>query len=266
VKSAAVARDDVVVEIGSGSGVLTQALAETGAYVIAVERDPEYVGRLRARFSTTPRITVIAADIRQLRWPTSSFRVVGNIPFGLTTSICRLLFEDVGPCLARVDLIVQLDVARKRAATPTGNKLNLLWAPWWDIRLGKVIPADAFRPRPSVDAAPITAIPRSAPLLPLTQRELWNAVLETAFQRGGEPIRRSVGGILSATQLRRAATGQEWSTSTLTSRISLGGWLSIHTAVRDHVPVERWPTVGGPNRGGDRKHGRARGRQTHATR
>ncbi len=85
--------------------------------------------------------------------PRRPFRVIGSLPFGTTTAILRHLLEDAGSGLQRADLVVQWEVARKRAAIPPTTMLSTAWAPWWSFEVGRRIPAAAFRPVPSVDGA-----------------------------------------------------------------------------------------------------------------
>jgi 23S rRNA (adenine-N6)-dimethyltransferase len=113
VDGSGVADGDLVIDIGAGNGLISQALAHRGAKVVAVERDPALADRLRARFATWPAVTVVEADVLTTPLPSEPFRVVANIPFGITTKILRRLLEDGGR-LVRADVIVQAEVARWR--------------------------------------------------------------------------------------------------------------------------------------------------------
>ena len=91
---------------------------------------------------------------------------MGSIPFGATTAILRHLLDDTRSGLVRADLVVQWEVARKRAAMPPTTLLSTTWAPWWSFDVGRRIPASAFRPVPMVDAAVLRVTRRTPPLLP----------------------------------------------------------------------------------------------------
>jgi 23S rRNA (adenine-N6)-dimethyltransferase len=161
-------RGELVVDIGAGSGALTLALARRGAQVLAVELDPAWVTHLRetAARQATGRIEVIHADFLSWQLPTRPFRAVGCIPFGATTAIFRRLFDDPSLPLNRADLIVQWEVARKRAETPPSTLISTTWAPWWSFQLGPRIPARQFRPVPKVDGGALVAARRDPALLP----------------------------------------------------------------------------------------------------
>ncbi|CAN5390976.1 N/A [soil metagenome] len=162
------APDDLIIEVGPGRGALTLPLARSGARVVAVERDPAMVAHLRARLTAEglDRVRVIGADVRRFRWPGEDFRVVGNLPFGLTTVILEALLDDPSRGPQRADLLIQREVARKRAATPPTSLRSAAWAPWWDVELGEEVPRRAFRPVPAVDGAWVTIRRRTPPVLP----------------------------------------------------------------------------------------------------
>lgn len=157
---------ELVIEIGAGRGALTHALAELPIDVVAVELDPVWGARLRAELAGHPRVRVVCADFFAFALPQRPFRVIGSLPFGRTTDVCRRLFDDPALPLARADLIVQWEVAKKRACSPPGTLLGATWAPWWEFRLGGFLPADAFRPVPRTDAGVLVAMRRPAALLP----------------------------------------------------------------------------------------------------
>lgn len=167
VAEAGIRDHDLVVDVGAGTGAITLALARRGAEVVAVERDPVWASRLRERTEELgSRVNVVCADFLAVRLPSRPFRVVGSLPFGATTAILRRLLDDPRLPLERADVVVQWEVACKRAAVPPSTLLSTLWAPWWEFRLGPRVPRQRFRPVPQVDAGVLTIRRRSPPLLP----------------------------------------------------------------------------------------------------
>lgn len=135
---------------------------------MAVELDPVWAARLRQHVERTAPgcVRVVEADFRGFPLPTRPFRVIGSLPFGQSTDILRHLLDDPTGSLERADVVVQWDVARKRAALPPATLLSTAWAPWWEFRLGRRIPAAEFRPVPQVDAGVLVVTRRHRPLLP----------------------------------------------------------------------------------------------------
>src|SRR5207247_4454976 len=91
------------------------------------ERDPARAELRRAKCATWPAVTVVEGDVLETPLPDGPFRVVANIPFGITTKILRHLLNADG--LARADVIVQAEVARKRGTGGRGGLLNACSGP-----------------------------------------------------------------------------------------------------------------------------------------
>ena len=160
---------DLVVEIGAGLGSLTFPLARCVSQVLAVEIDPVLAVRLRRELQRrkVTNVLVVCCDARRYRPPRQPFRAFGSLPFGATTALMRHLLDDPGSQLERADLVVQWEVARKRATTPPSSVLSATWAPWWDFELGPRISAEAFRPLPRVDGAVLRIRRREPAVLPI---------------------------------------------------------------------------------------------------
>jgi 23S rRNA (adenine-N6)-dimethyltransferase len=163
---------ELVIEIGAGRGACTQALARLGVDVVAIERDPQWAAALRRdmRRAGFPGVQVVEGNALALPLDRLTdgrpYRVVGSLPFGVTTALLRHLFDDVGHAPWRADLIVQWEVARKRAAVPPTTMVSTTWAPWWTFELVRRIPARSFRPVPAVDAGVLRVTRRTPALLP----------------------------------------------------------------------------------------------------
>ena len=184
VAEAAFAASDLVVEIGAGRGAYTFALAQLGVQVIALERDPHWAGALlrEARRRGATNVTVVCCDARRYRMPRQAFRAVGSLPFGATTDLLHHLLDDHASGLRRADLVMQWEVARKRAAVPPTTLLSTAWAPWWSFALGRRLPAGSFRPVPSVDAGVLCISRRDPPLLPEHMAEAYATFVRSQWR------------------------------------------------------------------------------------
>jgi 23S rRNA (adenine-N6)-dimethyltransferase len=148
VRDARVHATDLVFDLGAGLGAITRPLADTGARVIAVERDERVARRLATKTAELPNVTVIAGDALAVPLPHRPYRVVANIPFSITVALLRRLVESR---LVAADLVVELSTGRRLAAPPVRRDLAR-WHRRYAFSLGPVIPAHHFRPAPSVDA------------------------------------------------------------------------------------------------------------------
>jgi 23S rRNA (adenine-N6)-dimethyltransferase len=205
VAQAGVGPTDLVVEFGAGTGRITEALAHRAARVIAVELDAGYAEVLRGRFRGNPRVKVVEADILETPLLEAPFRVFGNLPFGLTTSILRRLLDDPSSPLARADLVVEHDVARKRSSVWPSTFATLGWQPWWEFRLLRHVPASAFEPPPSVDAGLMSITKRRPPLIAPERRGDFLKLVRAGFRQADLPVDRSLRGRIPERTWKRAA-------------------------------------------------------------
>lgn len=170
IDAANISSGDLVLEVGPGQGALTAPLLTNGARVIAVERDPVWAGKLDKSLREERRdgrLEVIEGDFRDVPLPEEPYRVVACPPFGLTTSLLAHLLDDPERGPWRADLLIQRQVARKRAVTPPSTLRSGAWAPWWEFSLGPAVSRRAFRPVPDVDATVLVVERRDPPLLPV---------------------------------------------------------------------------------------------------
>ena len=155
---------EVVIELGSGLGHLTERLLAHGARVIAVERDRDMAHVLRGEFGDAIRL--VEADAARVDFaglasgapggaPGGRVAVAGNIPYHLTSPILFSLLDQAG-AVSRAVLLVQREVAERLAAGP-GTKdwglLSVLLQQRGEVEIERIVPRGAFHPPPRVDSA-----------------------------------------------------------------------------------------------------------------
>jgi 23S rRNA (adenine-N6)-dimethyltransferase len=163
VREAAVGLDDLVLDLGAGSGRLTAELARAAGRVVGVELDPRWVARLRGRWGN---VEVVAGDAAAVALPREPFRVVANLPFGRTTAILRHLLDDPAVPLTRADVIVEWGVAVKRALPWPSSVNDVVWGAWYSSSVTRRLPRRLFDPMPGVDAGVLVFERREYPLVP----------------------------------------------------------------------------------------------------
>ncbi|MEV0617804.1 ErmE/ErmH/ErmO/ErmR family 23S rRNA (adenine(2058)-N(6))-methyltransferase [Nonomuraea sp. NPDC050404] len=181
--------EGLVLEPGSGEGVLTLALAEAGAQVVGYEIDPRLAGRLASRTRGNPRIDVVRGDFTAARVPREPFAVVGNIPYSITSKIVDWCLRAHG--LTAATLLTQREYARKRSGDYGRWSLVTVesW-PWFDWRLGDTVGRESFRPVPSVDSAILRIERRARPLV--QDRRSYQELVELGFGGVGGSVRASL--------------------------------------------------------------------------
>jgi 23S rRNA (adenine-N6)-dimethyltransferase len=208
-----------VLEIGAGDGAITSLLARRAGYVIAHEIDPTLAGGLRERFGPASAVLVVEGDAFAQPVPRVPFRAVSNVPFHATTRLLRLLLDDPRSPMERAALIVQWEVARKRTRYRPSTLLGLSWAPWWELRLVRKVPAAAFRPPPSVDSGIVVVDRRSEPLLPQFEAKPFRSFVRRGFTHGPRAV-------ATAVELRRLSLGPR----TRAGEIGVDEWIALFRA------------------------------------
>ena len=195
---------DLVVEIGGGTGVLTQALARTGARVIVVENDQPLTRRLRSRFGHLEAVEIVQADAVEHNWPREPFVVVANLPFARSGAILARLLRDPRLPLQRAHVIVQWELATKHAAVWPATLRSTYWRAWHEISVGRHLDRKTFAPPPSVDAAVLRLKRHTEPQVPLELHEAYWHFLAGAFANP-RPIRLALRPALTGLQIKRLA-------------------------------------------------------------
>ena len=150
---------------------------------------------LAQRFARTNAVTVFACDIVEFPLPATPYRVFANPPFNRTSAILHRLLDAPAVGLVRADLVVQWQVARALARPGDDGPIDLVgasWAPWWCFRRARRLPAQLFRPAPSVDAAVLTVTRREPSPLPVEVAPAFQGFVRERFD-GARPHRRRLG-------------------------------------------------------------------------
>jgi 23S rRNA (adenine-N6)-dimethyltransferase len=231
VEEAEVARSDLVVEVGGGTGMLTDALARTGARIVVLERDPALVAHLRARFAGAPHVEVVHADATRSEWPDQPFAVVANLPFEQSGAILAHLLRDPRVPLRRADVIVEWHVGAKHAAVWPSTLRSTYWRAWHDISVARRLARTSFAPPPHVDAAVLRFERRTVPRVPVDAHRAYWEFLAAAFAVRA-PLRRALAPGLSSLQLKRLAPALGFGPDTLARDLDAGQWAALFTAGR----------------------------------
>jgi 23S rRNA (adenine-N6)-dimethyltransferase len=227
-----IGRGDLVVEIGGGTGVLTQALARTGAEVVVIERDSVLAARLRARFGAVPRVEVVQADAARHDWPKRPFSVAANLPFARSGAILACLLRDPRIPLQTAHVIVQWQFAAKHAAVWPATLRSTYWRAWYDLSIAGRLDRTAFAPPPRVDGAVLRLERRKPARVAVDLYEVYWRFLAAAFASNA-PIRRALRPALSPRQIKQLAPALGFGLDRHAWDLDAGQWARLFAAVRE---------------------------------
>jgi 23S rRNA (adenine-N6)-dimethyltransferase len=212
-----------ILEIGAGDGALTRPLARLSRPITALELDARRAERLDTR--TPAHVRVVHGDVLRVPFPERPHVVVGNVPFHLTTAILRRLFAE--RCWTDAVLLVQWEVARRRAGVGGATLLTAQEWPWFEFRLLRRVPARMFRPVPSVDGGLLRIVRRTEPLVPVAERRSYQRFVGDVFTGPGRGLPAII---------RRVAP-----------RPGLDGWLRDNgvtaATLPKHLDPEQWASL-----------------------
>ncbi|OHA15421.1 MAG: ribosomal RNA small subunit methyltransferase A [Candidatus Taylorbacteria bacterium RIFCSPLOWO2_12_FULL_43_20] len=161
VKSAYVSDGETILEVGPGKGVLTRAILDAGARVIAVEKDDRLTGFLSERFSgelSLGRLVIVNGDIlkkepSELGLERGKYKIVANIPYYITGSFLRkFLSSPLHPSV--MVLMLQKEVAKRIVASDRKESiLSISVKSYGSPKYVLSVPRKYFSPEPNVDSA-----------------------------------------------------------------------------------------------------------------
>ncbi|MBQ9059691.1 MAG: 16S rRNA (adenine(1518)-N(6)/adenine(1519)-N(6))-dimethyltransferase RsmA [Firmicutes bacterium] len=167
VSGSGIGPQDLVIEIGPGIGVLTAAAAEEAGRVVAIEVDERLLPILGETLREYDNIEVICADVlktdlaglidEQLREHglTGAVRIIGNLPYYITTPIIMKLLEEDLP-VSSITVMMQKEVADRIEAGPGSKAYGAISvAVQYYCRVSRIVsvPKEVFMPSPKVDSA-----------------------------------------------------------------------------------------------------------------
>jgi len=182
IKAADLKEGEEVLEIGPGKGVLTKALIETGAKVLAIEKDNDLIAFLQEKFTDeikTGKLILIHDDVLKLNFSKTllthetksrgkntlgnktKYKLVANIPYYITGQVIRKFLSEEDRQPSQMVLMVQKEVAKRITVNPSTSLrvtdkeslLSLSVKAYGEPKYIKTVPAGAFDPKPNVDSA-----------------------------------------------------------------------------------------------------------------
>lgn len=209
--------DDLVVEIGPGTGVLTEGLAEGAGWLVAIERDPGIYRLLADRLGGRPRLSLICGDalaFDYVNFLDETFpghgraKMVSNLPYSVATPLILRLIR-LPRCFSFLLVMLQREVAHRLLAAPGEDgysALTLRCRYEADATAVAQVSRAAFYPRPAVDSTLVRLDLLPRPRVSVQSPALLFRVVRAAFGQRRKTLRNALlgGGIMAdSTALER---------------------------------------------------------------
>lgn len=200
IDAANLSREDTVLEIGPGTGILTDRLVRVAGQVLAVEKDYELVDKLRKRMGQK-NLKLIHQDALWFDLGLlSRYKVVANIPYNITSPLIRKFVENE-PRPELLVLMVQKEVAERICAKPGDSSrglLTLIVEFYADAEILFEVGRKEFLPAPKVDSAVIMIRPKDKETIRQIgiEPKLFFQVVKAGFSSKRQQIHNSLSGVL----------------------------------------------------------------------
>jgi len=241
---------DRVVEIGPGLGSLTLALVDTGAHVVAVEKDDALVPVLREVLAAhdATAVEVVQADALGLDWSALlgeagqgvPWVLVANLPYNVAVPLIMDVLEHA-PMVQRMVVMVQSEVAERLAAEPGGRTIGIpsIRIAWYgEARVLATVPPEVFVPRPRVDSALLGITRRDAPSTAVTEAQVIQLVAR-AYRQRRKMLRSTLGRLVPPEAFVDAGVAP----TARPEELDAGDWARLTEAVRSR-PTPPSPPAG----------------------
>ena len=233
VADAGIRPDDVVLEVGSGTGALTAALLQAGARVVAQEIDLQRAEQWRERFARDidkGTASLVVGDARHTqpvlpdRW-----RLVANPPFNLSSALLRRwLIDGLPGCTVptAVDLVLQAQVVEKLARpAPQATALGTICQCWGKVSRGNQLSRDSVTPPSHVPLA-ILHLRRGAYAPERDEMQRLCQLIDQGFS-GEQQLRRALKEFVTPAIVKRQAKINNWTADAPARALSVDAWRSL---------------------------------------
>lgn len=195
-------------EIGPGLGALTKPLLECGVQLDVVELDRDLVVRLQKQFAHYSNLTIhsadaLAFDFTALVQPGQKLRVIGNLPYNISTPLMFHLLETTD-CVEDMIFMLQKEVVERICAEAGSKKygrLSVMMQYFCETEWLFDVPPECFDPPPQVTSAIVRLVPHANPPVSIADFAAFSQLVTQAFSQRRKTLRNSLKNLLAAEQI-----------------------------------------------------------------
>ena len=252
IEKSMIGKEDLVIEIGPGIGVLTAAAAEAGGKVIAVEIDRNLIPILKETLSEYDNIEIINSDVLTTDFreileqnreidgqKIGGIKILGNLPYYITTPIIMKILEDRVPADS-ITIMLQKEVADRIKAGPGTKAYGALSvAVQYYCTVAHVVnaPKEIFVPQPKVDSTVIRLDIRKEKAVRLNDEAVFFAVVKAGFGQRRKTLLNSLTGVLGLSKAEIASILESASIDPVrrAETLSLDEFAALSNAIRPEI-------------------------------
>lgn len=192
-------KEDTVLEVGPGTGVLTEFLVEKAGMVIVIEKDERLVQVINKKFKDNPNIMTREGDILKQDMKDFSggkkLKLISNLPYSISKPFLYLLLENRG-CFSCAILTLQREVAQRlvgQVDKKSYGTLSIMYHCFSDTEILFPIPPSFFYPRPKVSSLVVRIKFLDQPRYPIDDYSSFLSFIKTCFASRRKMLRKTLG-------------------------------------------------------------------------
>ena len=207
---------DNLVEIGPGQGAITFPLLRKHPRLTVIEFDRDLIAPLAAAAAPLGELTIIHRDVLQVDFsalaePGRKIRLVGNLPYNISSPILFHALEHAA-AISDMTFMLQKEVVERMAAGPGSKvygRLSVMLQAYCRVDSLFIVPPGAFRPPPKVDSAVARLVPHDPATIGINDPARFAEVVRAAFGQRRKTLRNALNGVCTAEQFAAAGVRPE---------------------------------------------------------
>lgn len=207
---------DNLVEIGPGQGAITFPLLRKHPRLTVIEFDRDLIAPLTAAAAPLGELTIIHRDVLQVDFsalaePGRKIRLVGNLPYNISSPILFHALEHAA-AISDMTFMLQKEVVDRMAAGPGSKvygRLSVMLQAYCRVDSLFIVPPGAFRPPPKVDSAVARLVPHDPATIGINDPARFAEVVRAAFGQRRKTLRNALNGVCTAEQFAAAGVRPE---------------------------------------------------------
>lgn len=241
IRQANISNQDTVLDIGAGKGFLTVHLLKIANNVVAIENDTALVEHLRKLFSDARNVQVVGCDFRNFAVPKFPFKVVSNIPYGITSDIFKILmFESLGNFLGG-SIVLQLEPTQKLFSRKLYNPYTVFYHTFFDLKLVYEVGPESFFPPPTVKSA-LLNIKRKHLFFDFKFKAKYLAFISCLLEKPDLSVKTALKSIFRKSQVRSISEKFGLNLNAQIVCLSPSQWLNCFLEMLEVVPEKFHPS------------------------
>lgn len=240
-----IGKDDIVIEIGPGKGMITWQLIRKCRKVYGIEYDFSLYKYLQQKFNGVENIEFVHGNFLEYELPENiPYKVFSNIPFNMTAEIVnKLVFCPYPP--EDLYLFMQRESALKYAGNPYNRECmrSLLMKPFFDTRIIHNFKNTDFHPVPNISVVLLHIEKRRVPLIDSKQVHAYNDFIAYVFSKYGQSLKQRLAAVFTVEQFKRLAHGTGFCIDSRPTDLGYKQWLELFRYYIQHVSKEKQKNV-----------------------